>query len=151
MPATKSFLECSLSLANWSCTDADSERGIPHHLDQHATHLERLRSRTNCRVRLRRHAGAAPLTIATLMSDIGKEWTLNASLTRLSSYRKCSKRRISGHSAQATSLLPIDGTTKCSRIARGFGFGSGTGFAAGVNPKAGLGFRASAAFPFRNR
>jgi hypothetical protein len=45
------------------------------------------------------------LTTAMLMSDIGTEWTLNASLTRLSSYRKCSKRRILGHSAQATSLL----------------------------------------------
>jgi hypothetical protein len=35
---------------------------------------------------------------------------------------------------------------KCSRIARGFGCGSISGFAAEVNPKAGLGFRASAAF-----
>src|SRR5258708_20539085 len=65
------------------------------------------------------------LTIAFLMLDIGREWTLNASLTRLSSYRKCSKRRILGHSAQATSRLRIEDTTKCSRIARGFGFGSG--------------------------
>ena len=29
------------------------------------------------------------------------------------------------HSAQATSLLPIEGTTKLSRRARGFGSGSG--------------------------
>jgi len=65
------------------------------------------------------------LTIATLMSDIETEWTLNASLTRLSSYRKCSKRRILGHSAQATSLLQIEGTTKRSHIARGFAFGIG--------------------------
>src|SRR5580692_10913422 len=65
------------------------------------------------------------LTIATLMSDIETEWTLNASLTRFSSYRKCSKRWISDHSAQATSLMPIEGTTKCSRIARGSGFGNG--------------------------
>jgi hypothetical protein len=57
-------------------------------------------------------------------------WTLNAPLTRSSSYRKCLKRRILGHSAQATSLLPIAGTTKCSRIARGFSFGDGMGFAA---------------------
>jgi hypothetical protein len=67
--------------------------------------------------------------------DIETEWTLNASLTRLSSYRKCSKRRILGHSAQATSLLPIKGTTKCSRIARGFGCGNGMGFAAETSPQ----------------
>jgi adenylate cyclase len=36
-----------LSLGNWSCSDAGSGSGTPHHLDQHATHLERLRSRTN--------------------------------------------------------------------------------------------------------
>jgi hypothetical protein len=36
--------------------------------------------------------------------------------------------------------------TKCSRIARGFGCGSGTGFAAEERPKAGFGLRASAAF-----
>jgi len=65
---------------------------------------------------------------------------------RLSSYGKCSKRRILGHSAQATSRLRIDGMTKCSRIARGFGSGSGTEFAAEVKPKAGLGFKANAAF-----
>jgi len=70
------------------------------------------------------------LTNATLMSDIEMEWTLNASLTTSSSYRKCSKRRILGHSAQATSLLPIEGTTKCSRTALGFGSGSVMGFAA---------------------
>ena len=49
-----------------------------------------------------------------------------------------------------TSLLPIDGTTKCSRIARGFGCGSTSGFAAEVNPRAGSGFRANAAFCARN-
>jgi hypothetical protein len=48
----------------------------------------------------------------------------------LSSYRKCSKRRILDHSAPATSLLPIEGTTKCSHIARGLGFGSGMAAAA---------------------
>ena len=89
-----------------------------------------------------------PLQVAAprLLLDDCDAWTLNASLTRLSSYRKCSKRRILGHSAQATSLLPIEGTTKCSRIARGFGCGSSTGFAAEVKPKAGFGFRARAAF-----
>jgi hypothetical protein len=76
---------------------------------------------------------ALRLTIAMLTLDIGTEPTLNASLTRLSSYRKCSKRRILGHSAQATSLLPIGGTTKCSRIALGLGFGSSTGFAADLS------------------
>jgi hypothetical protein len=91
------------------------------------------------------------LTNATLMLDIETEWTLNALLTRLSSYRKCSKRRILGHSAQATSLPPIEGTTKPSRIAHGFSFGSGTEFAAEGKPKAGLGFKASAAFPVFNR
>jgi len=57
-------------------------------------------------------------------------WTLNASLTRLSSYRKCSKRRILDHSAQATSRLRIGGTTICSRTVRGFDFGSVMEFAA---------------------
>jgi hypothetical protein len=44
----------------------------------------------------------------------------------LSSYRKCSKRRTLDHSTQATALLPIAGTTKRSRVARGFGFGGDT-------------------------
>src|SRR5579864_765109 len=57
-------------------------------------------------------------------------WTLSASLTRSSSFRKCSKRRILGHSAQATSLPRIEGMTKCSRTALGFEFGSGTEFVA---------------------
>ena len=65
------------------------------------------------------------LTNATLMLDIETEWTLNALLTTSSSYRRCSKRPTLDHSAQATSLLPIEGTTKCSRTARGSGFGSG--------------------------
>jgi hypothetical protein len=43
------------------------------------------------------HADAvARLTITTPMSDIETEWTWNASLTRSSSYRECSKRRILG-------------------------------------------------------
>jgi len=86
------------------------------------------------------------LTAPRLLLDDCDAWTLNASLTRLSSYRKCSKRRTLGRSAQATSLLPIEDTTICSRKAHGFGSGSGTGFAAEVKPKAGFGFRASAAF-----
>jgi len=52
-----------------------------------------------------------------------------------------------GHSAQATSVRPIAGMTKCSRIARGFGCGSGMGFAAEMKPKAGLGLRASRSYP----
>ena len=87
------------------------------------------------------------LTIAILMSDIDGEWTLNASLTRLSSYRKCLRRRTLDHSAQPTSLLQIEGTTRCSHTARGFDFGSSSGFAADLKLKAGFGFRASATFP----
>jgi hypothetical protein len=75
------------------------------------------------------------LTVSTLMLDIETEWTLNASLTRLSSYRKCSKRRILGRSAQATFLLPIAGTMKSWSAARGFGFGRDMGFAAAPNPQ----------------
>src|SRR5437588_9665320 len=74
------------------------------------------------------------LTAPRLLLDDCDAWTLNASLTRLSSYRKCSKRRILGHSAQATSLLPIEGTTRCSRIAHGFEFGSGMASAADQSP-----------------
>ncbi len=38
------------------------------------------------------------------------------------------------HSAQATSLLPIEGTTKCSRRALGSGCGSILVSAADLNP-----------------
>jgi hypothetical protein len=58
--------------------------------------------------------------------DIETEWTLNALLTISSSYRKCSKRRTLDHSAQAISLLQIEGTMTNSLTARGFGCGSGT-------------------------
>ena len=75
------------------------------------------------------------LTAPRLLLDECDAWTLNAPLTRLSSYRKCSKRRILGHSAQATSLLPIAGTMKCSHIARGFSFGNGMGSAAEPSPQ----------------
>jgi hypothetical protein len=61
--------------------------------------------------------------------------------------QKCSKCRILGHSARATSRPRIKARRQCSRKAHGFAFGSGTGFAAEVNPKAGFEFRASAAFP----
>jgi len=66
-------------------------------------------------------------------------------LLKSSDWSASSQRRISGLSAQATSRLPIKGTTKCSRIARGFGCGSISGFAAEVKPKAGFGFGTSAA------
>jgi len=75
------------------------------------------------------------LTAPHLLLDDCGEWTLTASLMRLSSFRKCSKRQILGHSAQATSLLPIAGTTKCSHIARGFSFGSGMGSVAEPSPQ----------------
>ena len=52
------------------------------------------------------------LTVAVLMLDIETEWTLNALLTTSSSYRKCSKRRTLDHSAQAISLLQIEGATR---------------------------------------
>ena len=52
------------------------------------------------------------------------EWTLNASLTTSSSYRRYSMRRALDRSAQATSRLQIEGTTRRMRIARGFGSGS---------------------------
>jgi hypothetical protein len=82
-----------------------------------------------------RHLMPSRLTIAVLMLDIETEWTLNASLTTSSSYRKCSKRRTLDHSAQATSLLPIEGTTKCSPIALGSGSGSAMVSAAEPSPR----------------
>src|ERR1700691_4699824 len=75
------------------------------------------------------------LTITTLVLDIETEWTLNASLTKSSKSRKCSKRQILDHSVQATSLLQIESTTKCSRIARGFGSVRILGFVADLNPR----------------
>jgi hypothetical protein len=47
--------------------------------------------------------------------------------------------------------LRIDGTMRCSCIARGSVFGSSAGFAAEVNAKAGSGFRANCTFRSRNR
>jgi hypothetical protein len=77
---------------------------------------------------------ASRLTVAVRMLHIETKWTLNALLMTSSSCRKCSKRRTFDHSAQATSLLPIEGTTRCSRIARGFGSGSDMAFVADTNP-----------------
>jgi len=53
-----------------------------------------------------------PIDLFVILLDIETEWTLNALLTTSSSYRKCSKRRTLDHSAQATSLLQIEGTTR---------------------------------------
>jgi len=69
------------------------------------------------------------------MLDIETEWTLNALLTTSSSYRKCSKRRTLDHSAQATSPLQIEGTTRCSRTALGSGCGSILASVAEPNPR----------------
>jgi hypothetical protein len=87
------------------------------------------------------------LTAQCLLLDDCDAWTLNASLTTLSSSRKCSKRRILGHSAQATYRLRIAGTMKSWPAALGFGCGSSTGFAADLTLKPGFGFRASTAIP----
>jgi hypothetical protein len=59
-----------------------------------------------------RHQCSFRLTHSGFVLDDGKGWTLNASLTTLSSYRKCSKRRTLDHSAQATSRPQIEGTTR---------------------------------------
>ena len=74
---------------------------------------------------------ASRLTVAVLMLDIETEWTLNASLTTSSSYRKCSKRRTLDRSAQATSRLQIEVTMRSSPTAHGFGCGSGMASVAG--------------------
>jgi len=75
------------------------------------------------------------LTAPRFLLEDCDAWTLNALLTTSSSYRKCSKRRTLGRSAQATSLLPIDGTMKCSHIAHGLGFGSILASAAEQSPR----------------
>src|ERR1700723_579773 len=48
-----------------------------------------------------------------------------------------------GHSAQPTSLMPIEGMTKCSRIAHGSGCRNGMDFVAEAKASSGLGFRAN--------
>ena len=55
---------------------------------------------------------ALRIDLSAFLLDIETGWTLNALLARLSSFRKCSKRRILDHSARATSLLPTAGMTK---------------------------------------
>lgn len=51
------------------------------------------------------------------------EWTLNALLTKSNSFKKCSKPRISGRSAQAISLPQIAGMTKYTPEVPGSGSG----------------------------
>src|ERR1700691_6798471 len=84
-----------------------------------------------------RHDKQMPLrlTIATRMLDIGTAWTLNASLTRFSNCRRCSKHRILGHSAQVTFWPRIGGTTKSKPAVRGFGCGSGMASVAEPSPR----------------
>ena len=55
---------------------------------------------------------AVPFDLCRTYIGYCDKWTLNALLTTSSSYRKCSKRRTLDHSAQATSLLQIEGTTR---------------------------------------
>jgi hypothetical protein len=76
------------------------------------------------------------LTHSRFVPDDCGAWTLNASLTTSSSYKKCSKRRTLDHSAQATSRLRIGGTMRHSPIARGFGCGRGMASVADTNPSA---------------
>jgi hypothetical protein len=55
---------------------------------------------------------------------------LNRPLPKLSGWSASSQCPIPDRSAKATSRLPIEGTTICSRIAPGSGSGNTTGFAA---------------------
>jgi len=64
------------------------------------------------------------------MSDIETEWTPSELLPKSSALSASSGCRTSDRWPQATSWLRIDGTTKCSRIALGFGFGSSMAFVA---------------------
>jgi hypothetical protein len=69
------------------------------------------------------------LTIATLMLDIGTEWTASRPLPKSS--RLCASSRFPPDlCARTASRLRIEDAIKCSRIAHGFGFASGTEFAA---------------------
>src|ERR1700674_267207 len=87
------------------------------------------------------------LTARRLLLDDCDAWTLNASLTTSGSYRKCSKRRTLGLSAQATSLRRIARTTKSWLKARGSGSGKVTEFAADLMPKPGCGLRSNVHAP----
>ena len=73
------------------------------------------------------------LTSPRFLLNNGDEWTLNESLTRLGSYRRCSKRRTLGHSMQATSLPPIGGMTGLLPIALGSDCGSILAFVADLS------------------
>ena len=77
---------------------------------------------------------ASPFDPLHFLLDDWDAWTLNASLTTSSSYRKCSKRRTLDHSAQATSLPQIEGTTKCLPIVLGSGCGSILASVADLSP-----------------
>jgi hypothetical protein len=73
------------------------------------------------------------LTIALLKVDIETEWTPSELLPKSSASSASSQSQILGRCVRATSRLRIEDTTKCSRIAHGFGFGSSMGFAADLN------------------
>ena len=60
-----------------------------------------------------------------LVSYTLDEWTLNRPLPKSSGWSAFSRCRIADRCKQATSLLRIEGTTRCSQPALGFGCGSG--------------------------
>ena len=76
------------------------------------------------------HCRRPRLTIGPSVLDIGTVWTPSKPLPTSSALSESSQCRTPDRSAGATSRLRIGGTTKGSRIARGFVFGSSTGFAA---------------------
>lgn len=82
---------------------------------------------------IRKYDALPRLGAAQLVSYTIGEWTLNALLTKSSSLRKCSKRRISGHSAQAISRLRIEGMMNCWPAARGSSCGRILVSAAGLS------------------
>jgi hypothetical protein len=69
------------------------------------------------------------LNIAILM-DIETEWTPSGLLPKSSGLRASSRSQTPDLCTRTTSRLRIEDTTKGSRLAHGFGFGSGKGFAA---------------------
>src|ERR1035438_8000448 len=85
------------------------------------------------------------------MLDIETQWTPSRLLSTSSALSASSRTLTPDRLARATSWLRIEDTTKCSRIARGFAFGSSTEFAADMKLTPGYGFRASAAFPVLER
>jgi hypothetical protein len=66
---------------------------------------------------------------------IETEWTLNRSSPKSSGWKASSQNRTLDRSAEAILRLRIGGTTKCSRIARGFSFGSDTVSVAEPHPR----------------